>query len=104
MKWLLRVESNAPYFSEKGRGSDAIATQSVFRNAKNYTENPFLKLPSQNEPSKAWPYRGFDENTIDKLTVVSVAGVCAEILAYGNAEGGYADISQLRQLFNSAEA
>lgn len=97
------VESNAPYFSEKGRGSDAITTQSVFRNSKNYTENPFLKLPSQNEPSMAWPYRGFDENTIDKLTVVSVAGVCAEILAYGNAEGGYADISQLRQLFNSAD-
>jgi hypothetical protein len=32
-----------------------------------------------------------------------MAGVCAEILAFGNAEGGYADISQLRQLFNSAE-
>lgn len=98
-----RVSSDSPYFSKDGRGSDAIATQSVFGNAKNYTANPFLKLPSQNEPSNAWPYRGFDENTLDKLTVVSVAGVCAEILAFGNAEGGYADISQLRQLFNSAE-
>jgi hypothetical protein len=32
-----------------------------------------------------------------------VAGVCAEILAFGNAEGGAADLSQLRQIFNSAE-
>jgi hypothetical protein len=32
-----------------------------------------------------------------------LAGVCGEILSFGNAEGGYADISQLRQLFNSAE-
>jgi len=96
-------ESDVPFFSKDGRGSDVVATQSVFRNAKNYTANPFLKLPSQNEPSNAWPYRGFDEMTLDKLTVVSVAGICAEILAFGNAEGGYADISQLRQLFNSAE-
>lgn len=98
-----RSSSDAPFFSKDGRGSDVIASQSVFRNDKNYTANPFLKLPSQNEPSNAWPYRGFDDATIDKLTVVSVAGVCAEILAFGDAEGGYADISQLRQLFNSAE-
>jgi hypothetical protein len=97
------LSSNAPYYSKDGRGSDVIAAQSVFRNAKNYTANPFLKLPSQNAPSEAWPYRGFDHATIDQLSVVSVAGVCAEILAFGNAEGGYADISQLKQIFNSAE-
>ena len=97
------LSSDAPFFSKDGRGSGVVETQSVFRNAKNYTANPFLKLPSQNEPTQSWPYRGFDHATIDKLTVVSVAGVCAEILAFGNAEGGYADISQLRQLFNSAE-
>jgi hypothetical protein len=34
---------------------------------------------------------------------VSVSGVCAEILAFGNAEGGVADFSQLRQIFGSAE-
>jgi hypothetical protein len=62
-----------------------------------------LKLPAKNEPTNAWPYRGFDEETLDKLAIISVAGVCAEILAFGNAEGGYADLSQLRQLFNSAE-
>jgi hypothetical protein len=32
-----------------------------------------------------------------------VAGVCAEILVFGNAEGGVADLSQLRQIFASAE-
>lgn len=94
---------NAPFFSEEGRGGGIIQTQSVFRDSKNYTDNPFLKLPSQMEPTKAWPFRGFDHGTVDKLAVVSVAGVCSEILAFGNAEGGVADFSQLRQLFASAE-
>ena len=93
---------NAPYYSREGRGAEVIETQSVFRNAKNYTDNPFLKLDSLNEPSSSWPYRGFDPMTLDKLTVISVAGVCAELLAFGNAEGGFADFSQLRQIFNSA--
>lgn len=96
------MTSEAPYYSKEGRGSGTMEQQSVFRKSKNYTDNPFLKLPSQNEPSNAWPYRGFDEETLDKLAVVSVAGVCAEILAFGDAEGGVADLSQLRQIFNSA--
>jgi hypothetical protein len=98
------ILSDAPYFSKDGRGSNTVNTQSVFRNAKNYTANPFLKLPSRNEPSQSWPFRGFDDATIDRLTVISVAGVCAEILSFGNAEGGYADLSQLKQLFNSAQS
>lgn len=93
--------NDAPYFSKEGRGGDVVEQQSVFRNAKNYTE--FLKLPARDEPRNAWPYRGFDYNTLDKLSVISTAGVCAEILAFGNAEGGYADFAQLRQLFNSAQ-
>jgi len=101
---FLPSESNAPYFSKEGRGGDVFEEQSVFRNVKNYTDNPFLKLPSSNEPKNSWPFRGFDERTLDKLTVVSVAGVCAEILAFGDAEGGYADFAQLRQLFNSAQS
>jgi hypothetical protein len=92
------------YFGTEGRGASVVETQSVFRNSKNYTQNSFLKLPSLNEPTNSWPFRGFDDATIDKLAVVSVAGVCAEILAFGNAEGGYADLSQLRQLFNSAQS
>ena len=94
---------DAPFFSKEGRGSELIETRSVFRNMKNYTDNPFLRLPSQNQPKEAWPFRGFDHSIIDKLAVVSVAGVCAEILAFGNAEGGLADFSQLRQLFGGAE-
>ena len=92
-----------PYFSEGGRGDRAMQQQSVFREKKDYVNNPFLKLPSQNDPKQAWPYRGFDEETLDQLAIISAAGVCAEILAFGNAEGGYADLSQLRQLFNAAE-
>jgi len=94
---------DVPFFSKEGSGGLLLENQSVFRNAKNYTDNPFLKLPSQNEPTGSWPFRGFDEETIDQLAVVSVAGVCAEILAFGNAEGGVADFNQLRQIFNSAE-
>ena len=96
--------SDVPFFSREGSGSFIVDNQSVFdRNAKNYTDNPLLQLPSRDEPSMAWPYRGFDEATIDRLAVISVAGVCAEIISFGNAEGGYADFSQLRQLFNSAQ-
>lgn len=97
------IESNAPYFSKEGRGEEILETQSVFRKSKNYTDNPFLKLPSQMEPTNSWPFRGFDHSTIDKLAAVSVAGVCGEILAFGNAEGGVADFSQLRQIFSSAD-
>ena len=94
---------NVDFFAEGGRG-DELLSQSVFRDAKNYTDNPFLKIDPQNDVKKAWPYRGFDDETIDKLAVVSVAGVCSEILAFGNAEGGYADLSQLRYIFANAES
>lgn len=92
---------DVPFFSEDGRGSSTLGL-SVFRTAKNYTE--FVKLPSQNEPTNAWPYRPLDDATLDQLTAISVAGVCAEILAFGNAEGGVADLSQLRQLFSAADS
>ena len=91
-----------PFFAEGGRG-DALLAQSVFRDGKNYTDNPFLKIAPRDDVSKAWPYRGFSHETLDQLAVVSVAGVCSEILSFGNAEGGFADLSQLRVLFGSAE-
>lgn len=91
------------YFDEGGRGEDALLTQSVFRNAKNYTDNPFLKISTQNDVKQSWPYRGFDHGTIDQLAAVSVAGVCSEILGFGNAEGGFADLGQLRQIMSNAE-
>ncbi|EED94721.1 predicted protein, partial [Thalassiosira pseudonana CCMP1335] len=43
-----------------------------------------------------------EEKTIDKLAIISVAGACAEILAYGNAEGGVADLLQLRRIYGAA--
>ena len=92
------------YFSNEGSGSQMLQEQSVFRRTskeEKYAE--FVKLPAQDEPKNAWPYRGFDHATLDQLTAVSVAGVCAEILAFGNAEGGYADLSKLRQLLSNAE-
>ncbi|KAL7567538.1 hypothetical protein ACA910_000144 [Epithemia clementina (nom. ined.)] len=95
--------SDAAFFGPGGRGSETVDRYSVFRSSKNITANPFLKLASINEPSESWPYRGFDEATLVQLAVVSVAGCCAEILAFGNAEGGAADLGQLQQIFASAD-
>lgn len=93
---------DAPFFSEEGRGALWVEERSVFRAAKkNYTM--FAKLPQVDQPTNAWPYRGFDERTLDQLACISVAGVCSEILAFGNAEGGVADLSQLRQIFAASE-
>ena len=99
-----RIRTNdAPFFSPEGSGAVELETQSVFRNAKNYTDNPFLKIATENQPRNSWPYRGFDHGTIDKLAVVSVAGVCSEIMSFGYAEGGLADFNQLEQFFANAE-
>ena len=101
---LRRVENKAPYFSPEGRGSSTLQEQSVFRKealSKKSNFTAFLSLDTTDrtmEPRESWPYRGFDETTLDQLTVISVAGVCAEILAFGNAEGGLADFNQLKQL------
>jgi hypothetical protein len=91
------------FFEPGGRGEEEMINQSVFRNAKNYTDNPFLKISTQDDVKQSWPYRGFDQDTIDRLAIVSVAGVCSEILSFGNAEGGFADLGQLRQILNEAE-
>uniref|UniRef100_A0A7S3PXS1 Peptidase M41 domain-containing protein n=1 Tax=Chaetoceros debilis TaxID=122233 RepID=A0A7S3PXS1_9STRA len=96
--------SSKPFFSDEGGGADIMLQKSVFRDAKNYTDDPFLQVSQANDITQSWPYRGFDEETIDQLAAVSVAGVCSEILGFGNAEGGFADLSQLRRLFNSAGA
>lgn len=100
----MRPQTNdAPFFGPGGSGAVDLETQSVFRNAKNYTNNPFLKIATENQPRNSWPFRGFDHGTIDKLAVVSVAGVCSEIMSFGYAEGGVADFSQLQQFFANAE-
>ncbi len=43
-----------------------------------------------------------DGDSLDKLAIICVAGACAEILAYGNAEGGVADLLQLRRIYGAA--
>mmetsp|Transcript_8367 Transcript_8367/g.18051 ORF Transcript_8367/g.18051 Transcript_8367/m.18051 type:complete len:539 (+) Transcript_8367:181-1797(+) len=95
--------NDAPFFSPEGSGMEELETQSVFRNAKDYRENPFLKIATEDQPRNSWPYRGFDHGTVDKLAVVSCAGVCAEIISFGYAEGGLADINQLQQILANAE-
>merc|ERR1712176_1574053 len=74
--------NDAPFFSPGGSGAKELETQSVFRNKKNYADIPFLKIANENQPRNSWPYRGFDHGTLDKLTVVSVAGVCSEIMSF----------------------
>lgn len=96
-----RTAADVPFFSKEGSGGLLLEERSVFREKKNYTA--FLKLPQTDEPTKSWPYRGFSDAELDQLTMVSVAGVCAEIIAFGNAEGGVADFGQLRQIFASAD-
>jgi hypothetical protein len=70
---------------------------------QNYTA-AFGTLDASNDPTNTWPYRGFDDSTLDKLTMVSLAGVCAEILAFGNAEGGSADYDLLRKLLGASQS
>ena len=88
-----------PYFSKDGRGGSALE-RSVFRDKDSEDASTFALSP-ENDPTSTWPFRGFDEETIDKLAIISVAGACAEILAYGNAEGGVADLIQLRRIYGT---
>jgi hypothetical protein len=55
------------------------------------------------DPASVWPYRGLSVATLDRLAVISVSGMVAEILALGNAYGGRADLEQLRELLSYAE-
>ena len=77
--------------------------RSVFRDPATKDRFATSKLPEKDKPKSVWPYRGFDPKLVDKFTVISLAGVCSEIISYGNAEGGFVDLSQLKQLFNNAE-
>jgi hypothetical protein len=93
--------TDVPFFSDQGRGASILLERSVFRDIDQNSTR--FQVDPENDPSQAWPFRPLDEDTLDRLTVISVAGVCAEILAFGQAEGGVADISQLRQLFAQAQ-
>ena len=90
---------DVPFFSSEGRGSSLLDQRSVTQNSRRGA----MAFPLRDDPTSSWPYRGFSEAELDQLAVISVAGVCAEILSFGDAEGGVADLSQLRQIFGSAD-
>lgn len=92
--------SDKPYYSKEGQGGSDME-RSVLRD-KDASDDSKFALEPQDDPTASWPFRGFDEATMDKLAIISVAGACAEILAYGNAEGGAADLFQLRRIYGSA--
>lgn len=94
-------DNDSPYFSTDGRGGSMVSERSVFRD-ENSAEASYFALSPKDDPTSTWPFRGFDDETLDKLAVISVAGACAEILAFGNAEGGVADLLQLRQVYGAA--
>ena len=94
------VVEDRPYFSKDGQGGSALQ-RSVFRDEDSADASTFALSP-EDDPTSTWPFRGFDDETVDKLAVISVAGACAEILAYGNAEGGVADLAQLRRIYGAS--
>ena len=92
-------ENDKPYYSKDGLGSSELE-RSVFRDGNDSIDT--YALSGEDDPKASWPFRGFDEETLDKLAIISVAGACSEILAYGNAEGGVADLLQLRSIYGAA--
>lgn len=102
---IQQVES-APFYSPQGRGQRDVVEKSVFRNDNDKAEKrqEFSRLPKLQDPTTVWPYKGFSEAVLDQITVVSVAGVCAELLLTGSAEGGVADLQQLRVILQEASA
>jgi hypothetical protein len=78
-----------------------VEQQSTLRNQTKRNIN-MSQIDVRNDPMTTWPYRGFSEETMDVLTMISVGGVCAEILAMGNAQGGRADFDQLKQLLGTS--
>ncbi len=102
-------EVSAPFYSPQGRGQRELLEQSFFRENTNKDEKDqkrqeFSRLPKLQDPSTVWPYRGFSDAVLDQITVVSVAGVCAELLLTGSAEGGVADLQQLSVILKDASA
>jgi len=57
---------------------------------------------NERQRSQRWPYRGKtmanDDAILDRLAVVSMAGAVAEVIEFGAAEGGRADLAQLKGL------
>lgn len=101
----IREEESVPFYSPQGRGQQDWMERSVFRNnqdEKAQKRQEFSRLPALQDPTTVWPYKGFSDAVLDQITVVSVAGVCAELLLTGSAEGGVADLQQLRIILQEA--
>ena len=96
----VNIQSDRPFFSKEGRGNSDL-DRSVLRD-ENSSDASYFELSRKDDPTSSWPYRGFDDATLDILAIISVAGACAEILSYGNAEGGVADLIQLRRIYGAA--
>lgn len=93
-------QSDKPFYSKEGQGGSELR-KSVFRDEEAIDE---FALEPEDDPKTSWPFRGFDEETLDILAVISVAGAASELLAFGNAEGGVADLLQLRRFYGAAAA
>ena len=61
-----------------------------------------LTTNSSNDPKKSWPFRGFSRRQLEDLSLISLGGVCAELLFFQTAHGGNSDFSQLESFFTSA--
>lgn len=92
--------NEGPYYSQDGKGGSELE-RSVFRDGDS-ADDSYFALEPQDDPTSKWPFRGFDEESLDNLAIISVAGACSEVLAYGNAEGGVADLLQLRRIYGAA--
>ncbi|GMI54826.1 hypothetical protein ScalyP_jg7196 [Parmales sp. scaly parma] len=61
-----------------------------------------LTTNSSNDPKKSWPFRGFSRRQLEDLSLISLGGVCAELLFFQTAHGGNSDFAQLESFFTSA--
>ena len=91
-------QPDKPFYSKEGQGGSELR-RSVFRDEGAIDE---FELEPDDDPKTSWPFRGFTEETLDILAVISVAGAASELLAFGNAEGGVADLLQLRRFYGAA--
>ncbi|CAM9373366.1 unnamed protein product [Phaeothamnion confervicola] len=63
----------------------------------------FYPLSDSSAGGSLWRRRGLSHDDVTRLAIVSLGGIVAECAAYGNSEGGYADLSQLQEFVRMAE-
>jgi hypothetical protein len=60
------------------------------------------QVPTKDDTRRVWPFRGIDHDSLDRLAIISLAGVMSELIECGDGLGGFADLQQLRGFLNSA--